>query len=54
MDNIDYRKLKKDSLNKVDSSGIMLLIIAAKNASDKEIFRFAEGNNLDISGYIKE
>ncbi|WP_271813656.1 hypothetical protein [Clostridium beijerinckii] len=54
MDNIDYKKLKKDLLNKVGSSGIMPLIISVDSASDKELIRLAKENNLDISDYIKD
>ncbi len=54
VDNIDYKKLKKDLLNKVGSSGIMPLIISVDSASDKELIRLAKENNLDISDYIKD
>jgi hypothetical protein len=54
MDNIDYKKLKKDLLNKVGPSGIMPLIIAVDSASKKELLRFAEEYDLDISDYMKE
>ncbi len=54
VDNIDYKKLKKDLLNKVGSSGIMPLIISVDSASNKELLRLAKENNLDISDYIKD
>jgi len=53
MDKIDYRKLKKDLLNKVGTSGIMPLIVTVDSASEKELLRLAEEYNLDISDYIK-
>ena len=53
MDKIDYRKLKKDLLNKVGTSGIMPLIVTVDSASEKELLRLAEEYDLDISDYIK-
>ncbi len=54
MDKIDYKKLKKDLLNKVGASGIMPLIVSVDSASDKELLRFAKEYNLDISDYMKD
>lgn len=53
MANIDYKKLKKDLLNKVGSSGIMPLIISVDSASEKELLRLAKEYDLDISNYMK-
>lgn len=53
MDNIDYKKLKKDLLNEVGPSGIMPLIIAVDSANEKELLKLAKEYNLDLSNYIK-
>ena len=53
MNKIDYRKLKKDLLNKVGTSGIMPLIVIVDSASEKELLRLSEEYNLDISDYIQ-
>lgn len=53
LEKIDYKKLKKDLLNKVGSSGIMPLIISVDSASVKELLKLAKEYNLDISDYIK-
>ena len=53
MDKIDYKKLKKDLLNKVGTSGIMSLIITVESASEKKLLQLAEEYNLDISDYMK-
>jgi hypothetical protein len=52
LDKIDYKKLKKDLLNKVGASGIMPLIISIDSASEKDLLRLAKEYNLDISDYI--
>ena len=54
MDKIDYKKLKKDLLNKIGASGIMPLIVTVDSASEKELIRLAEEYNLEISDYIKD
>jgi hypothetical protein len=54
VDKIDYKKLKKDLLNKVGASGIMPLIVSVDSASDKELLKLAKEYNLDISDYIKD
>lgn len=54
VDKIDYRKLKKDLLKKVGTSGIMPLIVSVDSASEKELLRLADEYNLDISDYIKD
>ena len=54
MDKIDYKKLKKDLLNKIGPSGIMSLIISVDSASEKELLKLAEEYNLNISKYIKK
>lgn len=53
MDNIDYKKLKKDLLRKVGTSGIMALIVTVDSASDKKLLSMAEEYGLDISDYTK-
>jgi len=53
VDNIDYKKLKKDLLKKVGPSGIMPLIVCIDSANEDELLRLAEEYNLDISNYIK-
>jgi len=54
MEKIDYKKLKKDLLKKVGTSGIMPLIVTVDSASEKELLRLADEYNLDISDYIKD
>lgn len=54
VDKIDYRKLKRDLLKKVGTSGIMPLIVSVDSASEKELLRLADEYNLDISEYIKD
>ncbi|MEK6266210.1 MAG: hypothetical protein N2B06_15795 [Clostridium sp.] len=54
MNKIDYKKLRKDLLNKVGTSGIMPLVVAVDSASEKELLRFAEKYNLNISDYVKD
>ncbi|WP_182629428.1 hypothetical protein [Clostridium chromiireducens] len=54
MDKIDYKKLKKDLLNKIGASGIMPLIVTVDSANEKELIQQAEEYNLDISDYIKD
>jgi hypothetical protein len=53
VDNIDYKKLKKDLLKKVGPSGIMPLIVYVDSANKDELLKLAEEYNLDISDYIK-
>ncbi|MEG0774322.1 hypothetical protein [Clostridium sp.] len=53
MDNINYKLLRKDLLNKVGTSGIMLLVMVVENASDKELLKYANDYKLNISDYIK-
>ncbi|MVX66480.1 hypothetical protein GKZ28_22655 [Clostridium chromiireducens] len=53
LEKIDYKKLKKDLLNKVGSSGIMPLIVSIDSASEKELLELAKEYNLNISDYIK-
>jgi len=54
MSKIDYKKLKKDLLKKVGTSGIMALVVTVDSASEEEILRLAEEYNLNISDYIKD
>jgi hypothetical protein len=54
MNNVDYKKLKKDLLRKVGTSGNMALIVTVDSASEKTLKRMAEEYNLDITDYIKE
>ena len=54
MNNIDYKKLKKDLLKKVGTSGIMPLIMTVDSASEEDLLRLAEKYNLNISNYIKD
>jgi hypothetical protein len=54
MNNIDYKKLKKDLLNKVGTSGIMPLVVSVDSASEGELLRLAKKYNLNISDYIKD
>lgn len=51
---IDYKKLKRDLLNKVGPSGIKPLIISIDSASEEELIRIAEEFNLNISDYMKD
>ena len=54
MSKIDYKKLKKDLLKKVGTSGIMPLIVTVDSGSEEDLFRLAEKYNLNISNYIKD
>lgn len=54
MSKIDYKKLKKDLLNKVGTSGIMALVVAVDSASEKELLVFAKEYNMNISDYVKD
>lgn len=54
MSKIDFKKLKKDLLNKVGTSGIMPLIVSIDSASEKELLQLAEEYNLDILDYMKD
>lgn len=51
---IDYKRLKKDLLNKLGPSGIMPLIVSLDSASEEKLLELAKKYNLDISKYIKE
>jgi hypothetical protein len=53
MDKIDYKKLKKDLLRKVGTSGNMALIVTVDSASEKKLLRLAEEFSLNISDYVK-
>lgn len=50
---INYKKLKRDLLNKVGTSGIKPLIMSVDSASEEELIRIAEELNIDISDYIR-
>lgn len=52
MDKIDYKKLKKDLLKMVGTSGIMPLIVTVDSSDEEKLIRLAERYNLDISDYI--
>lgn len=52
MDNINYKLLRKDLLNKVGASGIMLLVMVVESASDKDLLKYANDYNFNISDYI--
>ena len=54
MNKIDYKKLKKDLLNKIGTSGVMPLVVTADSSSEKELLRLARKYNLDISDYIND
>jgi hypothetical protein len=52
MDRFDYKKLKKDLLNKVGPSGIMAAIIEVDSASKEKLIKLAGQYGLDIERYI--
>jgi hypothetical protein len=54
MKRIDFKKLKKDLLNKVGPSGIMPLIVTIDSADETKLLELAEEYNLDISDYLKD
>jgi hypothetical protein len=54
VDKIDYKKLKKDLLNKVGTSGIMPSIIEVDSASKDKLIRLAAQYGLDIEEYINK
>jgi hypothetical protein len=54
MDKIDYKKLKKDLLNKVGPSGIMPAIIEIDSAPKEKLIKLAARYGLDIEKYINK
>jgi hypothetical protein len=52
--NMDYKKLKKDLLNKVGPSGMMGLIVSIDNATEKELLKLTKEFKLDLSNYMKD
>ncbi|MFT5875754.1 MAG: hypothetical protein ACI8WT_004751 [Clostridium sp.] len=51
---MDYKKLKKDLLNKVGISGVTALIVAVDSATEKELLGFAKEYNLKITDYVND
>jgi serine kinase of HPr protein (carbohydrate metabolism regulator) len=51
VNNMNYKKLKEDLLNKIGTSRIMSLIVTEDSASEKELLRLAKKYNLNISDY---
>lgn len=51
---VDYKKLRKDLLNKAKASGITLLVIIVENADEDKLLNLSEEYGLDISNYITE
>lgn len=54
MNKIDYKKLKKDLLNMVGTSGIMPLVVTVESASETDLLKLAKTYNLNISDYIND
>ncbi|WP_017416889.1 hypothetical protein [Clostridium tunisiense] len=54
MRRVDYKKLRKDLLNKAKASGITLLVIIIENADEDKLLNLSEEYGLDISKYITE
>ncbi len=54
MRRVDYKKLRKDLLNKAKASGITLLVIIVENADEDKLLNLSEEYGLDISNYITE
>ena len=51
---IDYKKLKKDLLKKVGTSGIKPLILTVDNANETDLLKLAKTYKLKISDYIND
>ncbi len=54
VDKIDYKKLKKDLLNKVGISEIEPLVVTENIASERELLKLAKTYNLNLSDYIND
>ena len=48
---MNYEKLRKDLLKKVDNSKVMSLILTKNSPDEKELLRLAKKYNLNISEY---
>jgi len=48
---IDYKKLKKDLLERVGTLGIKSPIMTRESISEKDLLRLAKEYNLNISDY---
>lgn len=51
---MNYKKLKKDLLAKVSTSGIMSLVETVDSGNESELLRLAKKYNLIISDYVND
>ena len=51
---IDYKKLKKDLLEKVGILGIKSPIMTVESTSETDLLKLAKEYNLNISDYIND
>jgi len=51
---IDYKKLKKDLLKKLSTSGIKPLVMTVDISSERDLLKLAKQYNLKISEYIND
>ncbi|MCB2296537.1 hypothetical protein [Clostridium tagluense] len=51
---IDYKKLKKDLLDKVGTLGIKSPVVTVESTSEKDLLKLAKEYNLNISDYIND
>lgn len=51
MNNIDFKKLRKDLLSKVAASGIVLLVKVVESANEEQLLGFARDYRINISDY---
>lgn len=53
MNKIDFKKLRKDLLNKVAASGIVLLVKVVEGATEQQLLGFAKDYQMNISEYTR-
>ncbi|MBU3190458.1 hypothetical protein K9O30_12250 [Clostridium bowmanii] len=54
MNKIDYKKLKKDLLDKVSELGIKSPVAPSESTSETDLLKFAKEYDLNISDYIND
>jgi hypothetical protein len=52
MENLDFKKLKWDLLNKVGASGIIQAIIEVDSAPKDKLIKLADKYGVDIEKYV--
>jgi len=51
---IDYKKLKKDLLDKVGALGVTSPVVTVESTSETDLLKLAKEYNLNISDYIND